>query len=63
MKSLDELQNTLSGKKPDESLKLIWGWIKQDVIDLKTFKYLITYTISDEIQKIQQIERQRDMPN
>jgi hypothetical protein len=43
MKNLDEYQKRLEEEfiVGGDCLKLIWGWMKQDVISLKYFKKLI----------------------
>lgn len=34
--------------KAEDPYKILWGWIKQGTIDLKTFKYLIQYLVKHE---------------
>ena len=37
------LTDKLEGLTSTQRLKIIWGWVKQDAIDYKTFLYLIAY--------------------
>lgn len=50
---IDEKVDKLQSLDVDTALKLIWGWIKQESIDFKTFKILLE-SISERIdnQKI-----------
>ena len=50
-----ELKAKLSAlQSKEERIKMIWMWIRQDVVDLQTFKQLLSYceTSSDDSDKI-----------
>lgn len=48
-KTLVELEETLQNNKCNDRLALIYQWIKNDVINLKQFKHLLTIVHKQEL--------------